>query len=213
MAMFAFGPAGILRHRRPFTETILDEIRAIHRAAGPEVLFQLEMPGELVFVAQMPGPARVAAAAMLARGVARLVRQAPEGARFGVHLCLGDLAHKAFTTMKDATPLVLLANAIAKRWPAGRPLDYVHAPFAAGESPAPLDEAFYRPLARLRLPDGIRFIAGFLHESRELAEHKEILAMVERHAGRQVDLAAACGLGRRTRHAAYQTMDLAAQLS
>jgi hypothetical protein len=52
-----------------------------------------------------------------------------------------------------------------------------------------------------------------VHEKRDLAEHREILGLVERFAGRRVDLATACGLGRRPADAAYRTMDLAAELA
>jgi hypothetical protein len=54
--------------------------------------------------------------------VVTLAAAAPAGARFGVHLCLGDMNHKAYGRMTDAAPLVQLANAIAARWPAGRPI-------------------------------------------------------------------------------------------
>jgi hypothetical protein len=67
-------------------------------------------------------------------------------------LCLGDLGHKSLGRLRDAGPLVLLAKAIVQRWPAGRPLEYLHAPLAAGEDPPPADPAFYRPLERLKLP-------------------------------------------------------------
>ena len=213
MALFTLGPLGAFRRRGAFAAATVREIREIHQQGGDSVLFQLELPAELVFVAKMPGPLRPAMAGFLNGGVAKLVAAAPQGARFGVHLCVGDLAHKALGRMRDASPLVTLANALAKRWPAGRPLEYVHAPFAAGEEPAPLDEAFYRPLAGLRLPPGVRFVAGFVHEARDLEQNRRVLGLVEKHAGRTVDLATACGLGRRTPEAAHRTMDLAAELA
>jgi hypothetical protein len=213
MALFSMGVVSAFRHRRAFADATVKEIREIYERAGSSVLFQLEMPGELVFVARTPGPLRAAVAAMLASGVARVAGRAPAGARFGVHLCVGDLGNRAFGSMKDASAVVFLTNAIVRRWPRGRPLEYVHAPFAAGDRPAPVHEDFYRPLARLTLPAGTRFIAGIVHENRDLEEHRRILAMVERHLGARVDLAAACGLGRRTPTAAYRTMDLAARLA
>jgi hypothetical protein len=92
-------------------------------------------------------------------------------------------------------------------------LEFVHAPFAAGEDPAPLDEAYYRPLSKLRLPADVRFIAGFVHEGLDVEANRRILGIIERLLGRRVDVATACGLGRRSREAAYQTMDLAAELA
>jgi hypothetical protein len=213
MAMFSMGPVGALRHRRAFTEATLAALAEIHREAGDSVLFQLELPGELVTVAQAPRPLRAAMAALLAKGAVRLAARAPVGARFGIHLCVGDMGNQAFGRLPDASPIVALANAIARRWPAGRTLEYVHAPFAAGEHPAPLAEEFYLPLAGLRLPAGTRFAAGFVHEDRELAEHQRILATIERHTGYRVDVATACGLGRRTPENAHRAMDLLARLA
>ena len=115
--------------------------------------------------------------------------------------------------MRDARPLVLLANAVAAAFPSGRVLEFVHAPFAAAVEPPISDEAFYEPLRELRLPDDVRFIAGFLHESLDLGAHQELLARIESLTGREVDVAAACGLGRRpTPEQAFEAMREAAAL-
>ena len=213
MALFTLGPVGAFRHRRPFTDALVREIREIYEEAGSSVIFQLEVPAELVFLAKTPAVARPAMANQLAKGITRLAAQSPAGARFGVHLCVGDLGNKAIDKLKDASPIVLLANALLKHWPEGRPLEYIHAPFAAGEDPAPRNPDHYRPLAKLRLPENIRFIAGFVHEDLDLEANRRILEIIEQQLGRRVDVATACGLGRRTPEAAYQTMDLAAKLA
>ena len=212
MALFTLGPLRAFRHRQAFTEATVREISEISSPAANDVLFQLEVPAELVFVASAPAPARRAMAGLLAGGIARLADHSPGGTRFGVHLCLGDLNHKTMVRLRDTRPLVLLANAVAKRWPAGRSLEYMHAPFAAGERPASLDPAFYRPLRKLALPEETRFIAGLLHEGQGLDEQRRILAMVEDQVGRRVDLGAACGLGRRTPEQAAAVMDQASAL-
>lgn len=123
MALFTLGPVGAFRHRAIFRRATVREIREIFRRGGRDVIFQIEVPAELVFVVRMPGPLRGLMASFLGRGVARLAREAPNGARFGIHLCLGDMNHRALANMADATPVVLLANAIVKAWPAGPPLD------------------------------------------------------------------------------------------
>ena len=167
----------------------------------------------LVGLAQAPDEAQPATSEQLAAGLCELVRHAPEGTRFGFHLCLGDFHHKAFGNMRDARPLVLLANAVAANFPAGRVLEFVHAPFAAAAEPPIEDEAFYEPLRDLRLPDDVRFIAGFLHESLDLDAHQHLLARIESHVGREVDVAAACGLGRRpTPEESFEAMREAAAL-
>lgn len=205
LALFAFGPSGPFRHRRAFTQASVREITDIHALAGDEVVFQLEVPAELVFVTKAPATMRPAMATWMATAVTRVARQAPPGARFGVHLCLGDLGHQALSSPPDTAPVVALANAVARAWPGGRALEYLHAPLAAGDHPAPLAEAFYAPLARLRLPDSTRFVAGFLHEARSLDQLRHTLAMIESLFGGPVDIAAACGLGRRG-HASATTV-------
>ena len=213
LCLFTLGPVAAFRRREPFSEATLDEIRRIFAQAGDDVVFQLEIPAELVFVARAPAPLQPLVARLMARGVARLAARAPVGARFGIHLCLGDMNHRALGRMRDVRPLVLLANAIARAWPRRRPLDFIHAPFAAAIEPPPLEAAFYAPLRDLRLPSSTRFVAGFVHEGRTLEEQRRLLRLIEDAAGRQVDVATSCGLGRRDRDAALATLDQARALT
>lgn len=212
MALFALGVTGPFRHRRPFTDATVRDIEQIHADSGDGVVFQIEVPAELVFVTQVPSAVQPAMAAWMGGIVANLAAKAPQGARFGVHLCLGDLGHKALGKLRDAGPVVRLTEAIVKRWPAQRPLEYVHAPLAVGEEPPVLDPSFYRPLGNLELPAQIRFVAGLLHESRSVDDLRQVLAEVESQLGRTVDVAAACGLARRGQDAATLVMQQSAEL-
>jgi hypothetical protein len=213
MALFVLGPLGALRNRRPFTDATIAEIRTIHAEAGSDVVFQIEIPAELVMVARMPPPLRPVAARMMGRGVANLARQAPEGARFGLHLCLGDMNHRALGRMANTGPLVALTNAIVKAWPAGRPLEYVHAPFAAAEQPPPTDPGWYAPLHRLRLPAGSRFVAGIAHEDQDLATQQQLVQMIDRLIGDRAGVSTSCGLGRRTPEAAARALTRIGELT
>jgi hypothetical protein len=212
LAMFALGPLGALRYRRPFTEATLVEVREIAARTGPGTLFQVEMPAELVLLARAPAPARPPLARLLARGVTQLAAGAPRGTRFAVHLCLGDMNNRAFGTMGDVGPVVLLANALVAAWPATRPLDLVHAPFSAADRPATTDPAFYLPLRRLRLPAGVRFAAGFVHEAQSPGDQRRVRTMVEEHLGRAAVISSACGLGRRSREDARAVLERTAEL-
>ena len=58
MALFTLGPLAAFRQRRPFTDANVRAIRAIHDRAGDDVVFQIEVPAELVFVAKMPSSRR-----------------------------------------------------------------------------------------------------------------------------------------------------------
>lgn len=198
LAMFTLGPVGALRHRRPFTEATLAEIRGVGAITGPHTLFQIEVPVELVLLTKAPAAVRPALAMLLARSITGLAAASPAGTRFGVHLCLGDMNNRAFGTMADVSPLVLLANAILRGWPDGRPLDILHAPFAAADRPATTNPRFYEPLQNLRLPAGVRFAAGFAHESQSLSDELAIRSVIDDLLQREVTIAAACGLGRRS---------------
>ncbi len=213
MALFTLGPAGPFRHRAAFRQATLREIREIHRLGGEDVVFQIEIPAELAFVARVPPPVRRAMANYLARGIARLVRLSPAGARFGLHLCLGDMNHRALATMPDTMPVVLLANAIIKAWPAGRSLEFVHAPFAAAEIEPRTDPEWYAPLTRLNIPAATRFAAGFVHEDQDLEVQRQLRSLIERNVGREVAVSTSCGLGRRTRPAAVAALERTAALA
>ncbi|WP_285686907.1 hypothetical protein [Actinoplanes sp. NBRC 103695] len=206
LAMFTFGPAGVPRYAGRFAEALAGAMHEVHALAGQDVVFQVEIPAELVLLTRAPRPARKALAGVLARRVADLVLGAPAGARFGVHLCLGDLNHRALGRMGDAGPFVLLANALAERWPSSRPLEYVHAPLAAAVDPPVDDARFYGPLRDLRL-GGARLVAGYAHERQDLAVQRRIRGYVEDAAGRPVDVSTSCGLGRRDRAGAVAAMD------
>ncbi len=198
-AIYAFGEAAFADPSilEAFQVATVRDIAEIHAEAGDDVVFQIETVVALVAIAQADDAAQAAVAAQMAETMIDTVRRSPVGARFGIHLCLGDFHHTAYGAMRDVRPLVLLANAIAAGFPDDHVLEYVHAPFAAAKEPPIEDEAFYEPLRDLDLPEDTRFIAGFLHESLDTEAHRELLARIERLAGREVDVAAACGLGRR----------------
>jgi hypothetical protein len=209
MALYSFGEVVFADPTilEACTEATVRQIARIHEQGGDDVVFQLETVVGLVAVAQAPDEGQPGAAGQMAGNFLDVASRSPEGARFGVHLCLGDFHHKAYGNMRDVRPLVLVANAIAAGWPDGRVLEFVHAPFAAAAEPPIPEESFYEPLRDLALPAGTRFIAGFLHESLDTDAHRELLARIERLTGREVDVAAACGLGRReTDEEAFEQM-------
>jgi hypothetical protein len=191
-----------------YARATLREIEAIHAEAGDDVIFQIETVVSMVAVARAPEEQQPEVARQMARAIVAMVAQSPADTRFGAHLCLGDFHHRALGEMGSARPLVTLANTLAAMWPAGRGLEYIHTPFAAAEKPGSLDPAWYEPLADLDLPGSVRFVAGFVHEDFGLEQLRQIQAIIEQHVGREVDVAATCGLGRREDPAqAFDAMD------
>lgn len=212
MAAFVLGPLGALRGRKPFHEATVDEVRRIHAIGGDDVVFQIEVPLELVFVARAPALIRGLVARKMGKIVAQIAADSPAGARFGIHLCLGDMNHKSLVNMKDMSPVVALGNAIVDAWPKGRPLEFVHAPFSGASQAPPTDSAYYAPLSKLDLR-GARFVAGFAYEHQDLEAQRRLLDTIESAYGGRVDVSAACGLGRRSPEEARASMERARQLA
>jgi hypothetical protein len=204
LTFIALGPTGLRSHRQAFTDASARDIAAIRELVGDDVVIQLEATAELVLLAKMqPAHRQVEAALGFGRGIAALAAATPTGTRFGVHLCLGSMNNKSRARMRDTRPLVDLANSIARHWPSGRVLEYVHGPLAAGDVPPSTRPEFYAPLHDLRLGDGTAFYAGLVHETPTEAQQVQTLRMVESVLGRPVDgVASACGLGRRPREIA-----------
>ena len=206
---FGFNPVTAIRNLAPFRDATIREMAAIWGRGRNTVLFQIEIPIELILLGKLPPPARPAAAKRFAREVLRLVEAAPRSSMFGIHLCVGDLNNESLGNPVDAGPLVTMANAIMAEWPKGRTLDYLHAPFAHGERPPTMDPDYYKPLARLWIPDKVRFIAGIIHEASTIKKLVLVRDQIEHTMGRRVDVAASCGLGRRTREAAKLNLEIA----
>ncbi|MDT7763169.1 MAG: hypothetical protein QOC63_2589 [Mycobacterium sp.] len=214
LALLAFGPAGALRYRKAFNKAASREIGSIRAILGDDVVFQIELPAELVAVSRAPGILRPAVARLMAGVSVEPAELASNGTKFGVHLCFGDLNHKALMNVgKDCAPIVQLANAIAARWPRHTSLAYLHIPLAAGDNAPSLAESYYAPLANLSLPTDTRLVAGFVHEALGEDQLREVLRMVESAAGRRVDVAAPCGLGRRDAAMARHLMRASRQLT
>ncbi len=206
LSMFTFGPSGPVRHRRVFTEALAATMHRVRADVGDDAVFQIELPVELVLIAQAPRIARGGLARLMARHVASLALGAPAGSRFGVHLCLGDMNHRALGRMSDTGPLVSLANAIVAAWPTDQKLEFMHAPLAAADNPPSGEAAFYQPLSGLELGPA-RFIAGYAHEDQPIDEQLRIRDLIEHAVGHPADVSTSCGLGRRRPAAAAAAMD------
>ena len=189
------GPLRALRHAPAFAACVAREANRAAPAIGAgNLLFQIEAPAEVVVAHRLPRPA----VGVPAGSVVDLVRRLPAEVPVGIHLCFGDLNNTAAVIPSRFGRLVAFTNALARRWPPTHDLAYVHLPFAAGTSPAPTGPTAYRALRRLGLPPGTRLVAGFVHEQPPLETLEALLATIEQARGAQVDIATACGLGRRT---------------
>jgi hypothetical protein len=201
LSIGVFGPRAFSDYAltKPFVEATVREIREIISESGvADIVFQHEAVLPLVALSRADADIRQSLATQLAGPTLAVTQAAPDGTRFGLHLCLGDCYHEPYATIVDVAPWVLMANAVFRGWPARRTLEYLHAPFAGAADPPPDDVNFYAPMAELELPEDVRFVAGFIHEDASSERNDEILGLIEVLLRREVDVAATCGLGRRT---------------
>jgi len=200
LALLAFREAGLSPELfSAITETKARQVRACSAQAPGDVVFQLESPMAVRWVATAEDPA--GAAAYVAGLLTELPRRCP-GTAWGVHECDGDWYHQAQADPSSALPLVLLASEIIAQWPTGPDapvLEYIHLPFAAASKPPSADAAWYAPLGDLykKMPPGCRLAAGFVHELLDLDALRRLLGVIEDAYGTPVTIAATCGLGRR----------------
>lgn len=192
------GPPGdrVLPYYRPVAEATVREVARIRALAGEKVVFQLELTLETLLPVTLPPGLWRLATHLIVGAISGVVAAMPSGIRMGLHLCYGSMHDQPGAVPESTARVVALANALARRWPAGRDLVFVHMPMGAGPHP-PLHEAYYAPLATLKLPPQTRLIAGLVHEEQPLDEQRRALGLVEDAVGHRVDVACACGLGRR----------------
>ena len=210
LALFTMGnPVRALRHFAVFERMIVAEVVAIAGQYGPdEVAFQMESPAVLYLLRHAPA----AVAGVIARQLARVMLAGPDTARWTLHLCYGDLAHKSLFAPKDLKPVVLVVNALAQRLARyGRKMPAVHVPMAHGDQPPPEEASAYAALRDL--VRGVDVIAGCVDE-----RHPDLSEKALRHAedalGQRVaGVSAACGYGRRTPAEAGANLDLACRLA
>jgi hypothetical protein len=101
------------------------------------------------------------------------LKAVPSDIELGVHLCYGDYDARHFIEPVDAGAEVELANTILDL--AGPPLAWIHMPVPVART----DDAFYAPLADLKLQPQTRLYLGLIHadgkdSERIAAAHKVV---------------------------------------
>jgi hypothetical protein len=192
-----------------FQRATVKQIAKISRETTGQVVFQIEIPIEMVLLISEPPTMWERTAANSIAHLHSLVAECAPGTRFGVHLCWGDLKWATDKVPPDAEPIVVMGNAIAMGWPVERRLEYIHAPFVVGTADPPTAPAYYRPLARLNIDPNTSFIAGYIDERLTTGQLLRIRNEIETLMNREIDVASTCGLGRRPVAKAIQHMELA----
>ncbi|WP_128544551.1 hypothetical protein [Larkinella soli] len=198
-----------IRYTYAFNTIIAREVNAALATAGKDMIVQIEVPPELYAAYKLPTPLM----GLALRPIKDLLSKITPGARIGMHLCLGDFHNHALVHPKTLGKMVAFSNRLVEEWPDRHTLEYIHYPFAEAGVPPSLDTGYYAPLKDIRLPDGVRFVAGFVHEKRSPEENRRILNSIENARGRSVDIASSCGLGRRPPETAERLLQLTAELT
>ena len=126
----------------------------------------------------------------IADRLAGLVDLVPAGVEAGIHLCYGDSGHRHFCEPADTGHLVAVANGVSAR--ARRSVDWIHMPVPKERD----DEAYFAPLADLRLTPGCELYLGLVHMTGGIAGTRRRIAAAERVV-RDFGIATECGFGRR----------------
>jgi len=127
-------------------------------------------------------------AAILER-LKRISEWVPPDVELGFHLCYGDVDGKHFIEPIDAGKLVELANALAKT--IQRPIAYIHMPVPIDRS----DDAYFAPLADLKLQAGTELFLGCVHAGDGVVGTRKRIAAASRYAP-AFGIATECGMGR-----------------
>lgn len=106
------------------------------------------------------------------------------------HLCYGDNNHKHVIEPTDMGDMVEFTNRLVSR--IRRPVQLVHMPVPRDRS----DDAYFRPLERLRLPPETELCLGLVHYTDGVEGTRKRLSTAQRYAKR-FSIGTECGFGRR----------------
>lgn len=201
------------QHVEAFQRGTVMEINEINKITKGNVVFQIEIPIEMIMLVKQPSDVWEETANELAKQMLQLVNECDPGIKFGIHLCWGDLAWGSSVIPDTAEPLVIMTNAISKIWPSGRELVYFHVPFVIGLQQLSLSREYYQPIQSLNLVPETQFFAGFIDERMSVNELIQVRNYIESFIGNEVGISSTCGLGRRPLDEAIKHIELSVQVA
>ncbi|GAA5147754.1 hypothetical protein GCM10023321_09010 [Pseudonocardia eucalypti] len=123
--------------------------------------------------------------------IGQMMAQVDEGVELGVHLCYGDYEHRHYVQPKDTAVLTELGNGLFAR--ATRPLNWLHLPVPKDRD----DDAYFAPLAELRLPAATELYLGLVHADDTEGTRRRITTALGVRP--RFGVATECGMGRTPR--------------
>lgn len=142
----------------------------------------------------------------MTRRIAKVVDWVPGNVALGIHLCYGDYDHKHWKEPKDTGLMVEIANTLCAL--ISRKLDWLHMPVPINRD----DDAYFAPLAELKLPKGTQLYLGLVHRIDGLEGGKRRMKTAERHIS-GFGIATECGMGRRPPETIPDVMKLMSSLA
>jgi hypothetical protein len=140
------------------------------------------------------------------RRLIRIGERVPPAVELGYHFCYGSFGGRHFVEPKDTGAMVRLANALCSG--VTRPIGWIHMPVPIERS----DDAYFAPLAALRLKPGTRLYLGLIHDKDGVAGTMQRIKAAERHA-QDFGIATECGFGRRPPETVRALVALHAELA
>jgi hypothetical protein len=122
--------------------------------------------------------------------VVRLAERVPENVDLLFHFCYGDAGHRHVVEPTDMGDMVDYANRLVTQLK--RPITLIHMPVPRSRD----DEAYFRPLTRLKLDPGTQLCLGLVHYTDGVVGTRRRMATAEKFA-RKFSVATECGFGRR----------------
>ena len=119
-----------------------------------------------------------------------LANHVPAAIELLFHFCYGDSNHKHVVEPTDMGDMVDVANRLCAD--IGRTIQLIHMPVPRDRD----DDAYFAPLARLRLKPETELSLGLVHYTDGAAGTRKRLATAERYAN-SFSVATECGFGRR----------------
>jgi hypothetical protein len=150
--------------QRSYTKAMLKEVEMLcAKIPHQDLAIQWDICMEMVFWDGQDYPGRTTRKDITREGIvsdiSELCRGVPSDVELGIHLCYGDFEAKHFIEPIDAAKMVEFANALAGA--IKHPLAFLHMPVPVNRS----DDAFFKPLADLKLAKGTEVYLGVVHAS------------------------------------------------
>jgi hypothetical protein len=114
----------------------------------------------------------------------------PRDVELGVHLCYGSYGGRHWKEPESTANMVEVHNRLAAKLEC--PIDYLHMPVPVDRG----DEAYFKPLAGLKLGPKTKLFLGLVHDSDGASGTRKRIAAAAKYA-RDFGIATECGFGRR----------------